>query len=75
MAHGNNYCPCDKLPLFFIGQEKTVRVERSQIGDIGPYDVTHSESGWMAVMTFREYLTLLRQNHPEIPVIHLLLDV
>jgi hypothetical protein len=66
--------PGDKLPLFFIDQEKTVRIERSQIGDIGLYDVTRSESGWIMVVIFREYLTLPRQNYSEILVIHLLLD-
>jgi hypothetical protein len=65
----------DKLPLFFIAKGKTARVERSQIGDVGPHGVTHSESGWMTVVTFKEYLTLLRESHPEIPVIHLVLDV
>jgi hypothetical protein len=65
----------DKLPLFFIAKGKTVRAERSQIGDVGLHDVTHSETGWMTVVTFKEYLTLLREHHPDIPVIHLLLDV
>jgi hypothetical protein len=52
----------DKWPLFFVTKGKTVPAERSQIGDIGPHDVTLSESGWMTVVTFKQYLILLRHN-------------
>jgi hypothetical protein len=63
-----------KLPLMFIAEGKTGRVERSQLGDIGENWADHSPSGWQTQETFIRYLHLLRAHYNDKKPIYLILD-
>ena len=63
-----------KLPLFFIAQGKTVRVEETQVGPEPTDWVTHTESGWQTSQSFSLYLMHLRETFGDQPL-HLLLDM
>jgi hypothetical protein len=63
-----------RLPLFILATGKTERVERSQIGDVGPHWVSHSLTGWMTEVTFVDYLHHLRESYPDGSELRLLLD-
>jgi hypothetical protein len=64
-----------KWPLFFIAKGQTIRVEHSQIGDVGEHWRSHTPSGWMTSNTFSDYLHLLRAHALHDGVIHLILDL
>ena len=51
-----------KLPLFFIAEGKTDRVEWSQLGNVGGNWLTHTKSGWQQEDSFVLYLMHLREN-------------
>jgi hypothetical protein len=63
-----------KLPMVMIAKGKTTRAEHSQLGDVEPHVAMHSESGWITVEGFQEYLTLLKQEFPGDDPIFLILD-
>ena len=63
-----------KLPLFFLAEGKTERVEESQIGDVGFHWKCHSKNGWQTSETFSTYLMHLREHFGD-QEIHLILDV
>jgi hypothetical protein len=63
-----------KLPMVMIAKGKTWRVEQSQLGDIEPHLAAHSESGWITIPTFEEYLAILKSAFPGEEPIYLILD-
>jgi hypothetical protein len=66
----------NKWPLFFVAKGKTVRVESSQIGEVGSNWRAHSETGWMRGELFVDYLHHLRsQVSNAAQTIHLICDV
>jgi hypothetical protein len=63
-----------KLPLQILAKGKTGRVHLTQIGDVAPNWVDHSQSGWQTEQTFATYLHCIHnyfEGHP----IHLILDL
>ena len=64
-----------KLPLLFIAQGKTARVESTQIGDVNYHWKTHTESGWMDEQAFSFYLMKLREHFNDDKTIHLVMDL
>jgi hypothetical protein len=72
-GRGDDQCRQEQTVTFFSAKEKMVRAKSDW--RCGQHDAIHSASGWMMNVTFKEYLVLLRQRHPEIPEIHIVLDV
>lgn len=64
-----------KLPLLFIAEGKTERVEASQIGDVAYHWITHTQNGWMTDESFTFYLMKLREFFNDDDPIHLILDL
>jgi hypothetical protein len=53
-----------KLPMVMIAKGKTARVERSQLSEIERHIAVHSESGWIVIASFKEYLNMLKGEFP-----------
>lgn len=51
----------EKLPLYFLAKGKTMKVEDTQIGDVGEHWRNHSLNGWQNEDTFISYLERLSQ--------------
>ena len=63
-----------KLPLYFIANGKTERVEHSQLGDVINHWKNHSSNGWETSDTFQTYLMHLREYFGD-QLIQLILDI
>ena len=63
-----------ELPLFFIAEGSTGRVEESQIGDVFYHWKTHTINGWMTVEAMCLYLMHIREECGDNEV-NLLLDL
>jgi hypothetical protein len=64
----------DKLPLEFIASGKTIRVERTQIGQVDGHWRDHSQNGWRTSETLRNYGMTLQCKLGPGPI-HSLLDL
>ena len=51
-----------KLPLMFISEGKTEKVEKAQLGYVNYHWTTHSDNGWITEESFIKYLMHLREN-------------
>jgi hypothetical protein len=63
-----------KLPIIMIALGKSIRMEKSQLGEIEPHIPMYSESGWIPIQTFEEYLRMLKRESPGYEPIYLSLD-
>jgi hypothetical protein len=53
------------LSMAMIAKWKTIRVQRIQLGKIEPILAMHSESGLIAIPSFKEYLAMLKHEFPD----------
>ena len=64
-----------KLPLMFIAEGQTEKVEKTQLGDVDYHWTTHSDNGWITEESFIKYLMHVREHFFDDDTIHLLLDI
>ena len=63
-----------KCPLYLIAKGKTIRCEKSQLGDTVYHFTNHSSNGWSTFATFKEYLHQISDHFHKEPL-HLILDL
>jgi hypothetical protein len=60
--------------MVMIAKGKTAQVEYSQLGGTESHTAAHSQSGWVTISGFREYLTMLKKAFRGVEPIYLILD-